>query len=71
MSHTINHTVSAKVFPVSAGASSRGKTAVTAGLTRKLHQQGYKVRVFKTGPDFLDPKILERANGAQVYNLDL
>jgi cobyrinic acid a,c-diamide synthase len=29
------------------------------------------VRVFKCGPDFLDPMILERASGAPVYQLDL
>ena len=34
-------------------------------------QRGRKVRVFKTGPDFLDPMILERASGQPVYQLDL
>jgi cobyrinic acid a,c-diamide synthase len=29
------------------------------------------VQVFKTGPDFLDPMILERASGRPVYQLDL
>ncbi len=29
-----------------------------------------RVRVFKTGPDFLDPQILERASGAAVFNVD-
>ncbi len=29
------------------------------------------MRVFKTGPDFLDPMILERASGQPVYQLDL
>jgi cobyrinic acid a,c-diamide synthase len=29
------------------------------------------VRVFKTGPDFIDPMILERASGQPVYQLDL
>ncbi len=29
------------------------------------------MRVFKTGPDFLDPKVLEAASGAPVYQLDL
>jgi cobyrinic acid a,c-diamide synthase len=31
---------------------------------------GRRVRVFKTGPDFIDPMILEAASGAPVYNLD-
>jgi cobyrinic acid a,c-diamide synthase len=34
-------------------------------------QRGRRVRVFKTGPDFLDPTILERASGNPVYQLDL
>jgi len=34
-------------------------------------QQGKKVRIFKTGPDFIDPMILEQASGHAVYQLDL
>jgi len=44
---------------------------VTAALARWHRKQGRRVRVFKTGPDFLDPKILEVASGAPVYQLDL
>jgi len=44
---------------------------VTAALARYHLNQGRKVRVFKTGPDFLDPMILEHASGQPVYNLDL
>jgi cobyrinic acid a,c-diamide synthase len=56
---------------VSAPASNQGKTTVTAALARFHAQQGRVVRVFKTGPDFLDPMILERASGHPVYQLDL
>jgi cobyrinic acid a,c-diamide synthase len=56
---------------VSAPASNSGKTTVTAALAARLRADGRRVRVFKTGPDFLDPMILERACGASVYNLDL
>ncbi len=56
---------------VSAPASGQGKTLVTAALARRHRQAGRKVRVFKCGPDFLDPMILERASGAPVYQLDL
>ena len=56
---------------VSAPASSQGKTTVTAALARLHAEQGRVVRVFKTGPDFLDPMILERASGRPVYQLDL
>jgi len=56
---------------VSAPASGQGKTTVTAALARRARQQGLRLRVFKTGPDFLDPMLLERASGAPVYQLDL
>ncbi len=56
---------------VSAPASGQGKTSVTAALARWHTRQGRRVRVFKTGPDFLDPMILERASGAPVYQLDM
>ena len=56
---------------VSAPASNQGKTTVTAALARLHASLGRTVRVFKTGPDFLDPMILERAAGQPVYQLDL
>ncbi|HJU70566.1 MAG TPA: cobyrinate a,c-diamide synthase [Paucimonas sp.] len=60
-----------RVVLISAIASGQGKTTVTAALARKLVRQGLRVRVFKTGPDFLDPMMLERAAGAPVQSLDL
>lgn len=62
---------SARIVLISAIASGQGKTTVTAALARKLLRQGLRVRVFKTGPDYLDPMILQRASGAEVYALDL
>jgi cobyrinic acid a,c-diamide synthase len=56
---------------VSAPASNQGKTTITAALARFHREQGRIVRVFKTGPDFLDPMILERASGCPAYQLDL
>ena len=56
---------------VAAPASGQGKTTVTVALARFHRDRGRRVRVFKAGPDFLDPMILERASGAPVYNLDL
>lgn len=56
---------------VSAPASGQGKTTVTAALVRRYRNQGRHVRVFKVGPDFLDPMILELASGNPVYQLDL
>lgn len=56
---------------VTAPASSQGKTTITAALAYWHRSQGRRVRVFKTGPDFLDPMVLERASGAPVHQLDL
>ncbi|MBV8469095.1 MAG: cobyrinate a,c-diamide synthase [Burkholderiaceae bacterium] len=56
---------------ISAPASGQGKTSVTAALARAARRQGRRVRVFKTGPDYLDPMVLERASGHPVYQLDL
>jgi cobyrinic acid a,c-diamide synthase len=61
----------ARVVLVSAVASGQGKTTVTAALARKLIRQGLRVRMFKTGPDFLDPMVLQRAGGTPVQTLDL
>ncbi len=60
-----------RVFLISAIASGQGKTTLTAALARKLSREGKRVRVFKTGPDFLDPMVLEAASGAPVHTLDL
>ena len=54
-----------------APASGQGKTTITAGIARYHRNQGLDVRVFKTGPDYLDPLILERASGQAVTQLDL
>ena len=56
---------------ISAPASGQGKTTVTAALARYFLRQGLVVRVFKTGPDFIDPMILTQASGAPVHQLDL
>ena len=54
-----------------APASGQGKTTITAGIARHHRNQGRDVRVFKTGPDYLDPLILEQASGNPVAQLDL
>ncbi|KQV47320.1 cobyrinic acid a,c-diamide synthase [Pelomonas sp. Root1217] len=56
---------------ISAPSSGSGKTCITAAIARSHARRGRRVRVFKTGPDFLDPSILERASGRPVYQLDL
>jgi cobyrinic acid a,c-diamide synthase len=69
-SHTA-HTGPARTLLVSAIASGQGKTSVTAALARRLVRAGRRVRVFKTGPDFIDPAMLEHACGSTVHTLDL
>ena len=61
----------ARIVLVAAVASGQGKTTVTAALARALVRRGQRVRVFKCGPDFIDPMLLERASGAPVGSLDL
>ncbi|NEV64470.1 cobyrinate a,c-diamide synthase [Thiorhodococcus minor] len=56
---------------LTACSSGQGKTTLVAALARYHHRLGRRVRVFKTGPDFLDPMILARASGAEVDPLDL
>lgn len=56
---------------IAAPASGQGKTTVTAAIARYHARQGRRVRVFKCGPDFLDPMVLEVASGAPVGTLDL
>jgi cobyrinic acid a,c-diamide synthase len=64
-------TVSCPALFLAAPASGQGKTTITAALARLLTRQGKNVHVFKTGPDYLDPQILEQASGNPVKPLDL
>jgi len=56
---------------IAAPASGQGKTTVVSALARLHTRQGHKVRVFKCGPDFLDPVWHALASGAPVYQVDL
>ena len=56
---------------ISATSSGQGKTTVTSALARLHTRQGRRVRVFKCGPDFLDPYWHQLACGAPVHQLDL
>jgi cobyrinic acid a,c-diamide synthase len=66
----MNSTFCKAVF-LSAPASGQGKTTVTAALARLLTRHGKTVRIFKTGPDYLDPQVLEQASGQPVQQLDM
>lgn len=56
---------------LAAPSSGEGKTTITAALARAFKNRGLDVRVFKTGPDYLDPQILAQASGQDVEPLDM
>ncbi len=56
---------------IAAPASGQGKTSVAAALARLHVRQGRQVRVFKCGPDFLDPVWHALASAAPVHQMDL
>ncbi|BCN40233.1 cobyrinic acid a,c-diamide synthase [Alicycliphilus denitrificans] len=67
----MSHAARCPALVVSAAASGQGKTTVTAALARLHERQGRRVRVFKCGPDYLDPYWHQLASGAPVEQLDL
>jgi cobyrinic acid a,c-diamide synthase len=64
-------TVHCPAILIAAPASGQGKTTLACALARLHTRQGRRVRVFKCGPDFLDPHWLTLASGNPVYQLDL
>lgn len=56
---------------IASPASGQGKTTIVAALARLHTRLGRRVRVFKCGPDFLDPQIHAVASGAPCTNIDL
>ncbi|MES2510512.1 MAG: cobyrinate a,c-diamide synthase [Pseudomonadota bacterium] len=67
----MNPPASCPAVLIAAPASGQGKTTVACALARLHARQGKRVRVFKCGPDFLDPYWLTMASGAPVHQLDL
>ena len=67
----MSDTTTCPVILIAAPASGQGKTTVAAALARLHTRQGRRVRVFKCGPDFLDPVWHAMASGAPVHQMDL
>jgi cobyrinic acid a,c-diamide synthase len=57
-------------FLVAGTASGVGKTTVTLAFTSALLARGFRVQVFKGGPDFLDTGHHTRISGRVARNLD-
>ena len=66
-----NNKTSCPALFLAAPASGQGKTTITAAIARYFTNQGKVVRVFKTGPDYLDPQILAQASKHHVEQLDM
>lgn len=56
---------------ISAPNSNSGKTIISAALLYSLKKRGFDISGFKTGPDQVDRKILEKASGKPAGNIDL
>ena len=67
----MNNKASCPALFLAAPASGQGKTTITSALARYFTEQGKVVRVFKTGPDYLDPQILAQASHGHVEQLDM
>jgi cobyrinic acid a,c-diamide synthase len=61
----------AKVIMIAAPHSGSGKTSITAAMAHYWSSKGLNVRVFKVGPDYIDPLILAKASHQDVYQIDL
>ena len=67
----MSHITRCPAILVAAPASGQGKTTIVSALARLHARQGRRVRVFKCGPDFLDPFWHQLASGHPVYQIDL
>lgn len=57
-------------FVVAGTHSGVGKTSVSLAIASALRARGLTIRMFKSGPDFLDPTWHAAVSGRKSYNLD-
>ncbi len=50
--------------------SNVGKTTIICALARYFNKKGIRTKIFKCGPDYLDPTYHQRASGSSSVNLD-
>ena len=65
--------MSARPYPrlfISAVRKSSGKTLLTVGLAAALRARGESLRLYKKGPDYIDPMWHGAASGTDALNLD-
>jgi cobyrinic acid a,c-diamide synthase len=55
---------------VSGMKKSSGKTLLVLGLATAFRESGKRVRLYKKGPDYIDPMWHKAASGQDSYNLD-
>ncbi|MBB3046857.1 cobyrinic acid a,c-diamide synthase [Litorivivens lipolytica] len=62
--------MTAKLMILASPGSNHGKTLLSAGFAKALLDRGDSVTLFKMGPDYLDPKFLQKATGLDVRQID-
>lgn len=60
-----------KTLIIVAPSSNSGKTTISLGIIRALKNRNIDVSAFKTGPDFIDTKLMSIASKKNAHNLDI
>jgi len=70
MSQKTKNIIDFNAFCIAGTNSGVGKTTITLGILRALHNRGFKVQPFKCGPDYIDTEFHNKAAFSNSYNLD-